>query len=103
MSIEANKEIVRAFYAQAATGERDEELVAAGLGYHGPDMLGDLQGRDAFVQVLSGFRSAFPGFETDVHHLVAEGDTVAVWHTHRGTHTGEFAGVPATGMHVIIN
>lgn len=103
MSTEANKDVVRAFYAQAATGERDAELIAADLRYHGPDMLGDLQGREAFVQLLSGFRAAFPGFETDVHRLVAEGDTVAAWHTHSGTHGGEFAGIPATGKHVTIN
>lgn len=103
MSIEANKDVVRAFYAQAATGEHDAELVAEDLRYHGPEMLGDLQGRDAFVQLLSGFRAAFPGFETNVHRLVAEGDTVAAWHTHSGTHGGEFAGIPATGKHVTIN
>ena len=103
MSIEANKDVVRAFHAQAAAGARDTELVAADLRYHGPNMLGHLQGRDTFVHLLSGFRSAFPGFETDVHYLVAEGDTVAVWHTHSGTHSGEFASIPATGKHVIIN
>lgn len=103
MSIEANKDVVRAFYAQAATGERDAELVAEDLRYHGPAMLGDLRGRDAFIHLLSGFRSAFPGFETDIQTLVAEGDIVAVWHTHRGAHAGEFAGIPATGKQVVIN
>ena len=74
MSIEANKDVVRAFYVQAATGDRNADLVAANLRYHGPDMLDDLQGREAFVQLLSTFHSAFPDFETNVHHLAAEGE-----------------------------
>lgn len=28
---------------------------------------------------------------------------MAAWHTHSGTHAREFAGIPATGKHVIIN
>jgi len=32
--------------------------------------------------------------------MLAEGDKVGVWWTFRGTHRGDFAGVPATGKTV---
>lgn len=66
-------------------------------------MLDDLQGRNAFVQLLSSFRAAFPGFETEIHRLAAAGNTVAAWHTHSGTYGGEFAYIRATGKYVVIN
>jgi predicted ester cyclase len=41
-------------------------------------------------------RSAFSEQRYDIHHVIAEGDTVAVHLTHSGRHTGEFLGIPAT-------
>jgi steroid delta-isomerase-like uncharacterized protein len=102
MSTEANKTVAREFYAQAATGDRDDELIAADIVYHGPPMLGEIHGREGFKQVLDVFRAAFPGFETTIEALVAEDDLVAVRHTHRGTHAGDFAGIPATGTPVTV-
>ena len=97
MSIEENKAIVRRFYQFGATGEQDDLLLAPDIAYHGPPSIGDFQGRDAFKQMLTVFRSAFPGYQTTVDDLIAEGDRVAALHTHSGTHRGEFLGIPPTG------
>ena len=48
------------------------------------------------------FEAAFPLYELIVEDMIAEGDEVAVRATFRGTHEGEFAGVPATGNEVEI-
>lgn len=92
------KDVVRRFYADGAQGDHDDELIAEEIAYHGPPMVGEVRGREGFKAVLGRFRSAFPGFTTEIEDLVAEGDRVAVRHTHRAVHTGEFAGVPPTGM-----
>ena len=103
MSTEENKAVVRRFFDNAASGAGDDELIAEDIVYHGPAMLGEVRGREGFKQLLGVFRAAFPGFETEVKQLVAEGDVVAAWHTHRGRHSGEFAGVPPTGKAVEVN
>jgi steroid delta-isomerase-like uncharacterized protein len=101
-SAEINKTVARDFYAQGATGDRDDELIAEEIVYHGPPMLGEIRGREGFKQVLGVFRAAFPGFETTIEDLVTDGDRVAVRHVHHATQTGEFAGVPATGKRVTV-
>jgi steroid delta-isomerase-like uncharacterized protein len=42
-------------------------------------------------------RRAFPDLEAHVEDVVAAEDRVAVRVSFRGTHSGEFQGVPATG------
>jgi steroid delta-isomerase-like uncharacterized protein len=49
---------------------------------------------------IRAWRQAFPDFQTTVETLVAEDDWVAFHLRHRGTHEGEFLGVPATGKRV---
>jgi steroid delta-isomerase-like uncharacterized protein len=45
-------------------------------------------------------RLAFPDLEMTIEQQVAEGSWVATRVTYRGTHMGEFAGVPATGRRI---
>jgi steroid delta-isomerase-like uncharacterized protein len=96
------KTVARRFYEQGATGALDDELIAEEIVYHGPAMLGEVHGREGFKQILGVFRGAFPGFETTIDEMVAEGDRVAVRHIHHATQTGEFAGIPPTGKRVTV-
>lgn len=48
------------------------------------------------------FEAAFPLYELIAEDVIAEGDRVAVRSTFRGTHQGEFAGIPATDRDVEI-
>jgi steroid delta-isomerase-like uncharacterized protein len=56
-------------------------------------------------ETIRGFvtelRTAFPDLRVEVEVLVAEGDRVAWQRTHRGTHQGDFMGVPASGRSIL--
>ena len=51
-------------------------------------------------QVILRLRAAFPDAVVTIEDMVAEDDRVAARWTMRGTHTGEFNGIPATGRPV---
>ncbi|MCC9075552.1 ester cyclase [Litorilinea aerophila] len=53
--------------------------------------------REGYKQLLAGFRAGFPDLEVTVAGQVAEGSMVANRLVIRGTHTGEFQGIPPTG------
>ena len=48
-------------------------------------------------------RSAFSGWHFTVEDVIAEGDKVVLRGTFRGSHTGEFFGIPPTGKQVEIS
>jgi steroid delta-isomerase-like uncharacterized protein len=49
---------------------------------------------------VTAFREAFPDLHTTLEDVLVDGDRVAVRGTDRGTHRGEFMGLPATGRQV---
>lgn len=53
--------------------------------------------RDAGIEMMQMFYSAFPDYTHVIDRVVAEGDWVAVQLTFHATHQGEFQGIPATG------
>ena len=57
-------------------------------------------GREGVKQLTAMFRSAFPDFKATIDDMIAEGDKVVVRMTWRGTHKGEFMGIPPTGKSV---
>jgi predicted ester cyclase len=59
-----------------------------------------MRGPDVWRQGANVIRLGFPDLHARIDELVAEGDRVAVRLTFRGTHQGEFLGVPATGRTV---
>jgi steroid delta-isomerase-like uncharacterized protein len=98
--LDAKKRLVRRLHATVWTdGDLGavDELVAADYVEHNPAMPGEVRGREAYTARVSAVRSAFAGFEVVPEDVIAEGDIVVVRHTGRGTHVGEFSGVPPTG------
>lgn len=56
--------------------------------------------RDDFAAMRASFVRALPDFHVTIDQQVAEGDVVATRVTIRGTHRGEFHGIPPTGKAV---
>ena len=53
--------------------------------------------REAVRQGYHRNVTAFPDYFVEIHDMIAEGDQVVVEWTHRGTHSGLYDGIPATG------
>jgi predicted ester cyclase len=62
-----------------------------------PGLQHGLEGHRGIVTL---FHSAFPDGQWVVEDLIAEGDRVVARTTFRGTQTGDFFGLPATGKRV---
>jgi steroid delta-isomerase-like uncharacterized protein len=60
----------------------------------------DRQGIHDFVKQV---RAAFPDIEMTADEILVEGDQLAVRSTMRGTHQGEFMGIPASGKKVEVS
>lgn len=98
MSIEKNKAAVRRYFDEvvnAGSASAVADLLAPNFQLH----LGSNPPVDAaaVLPLLDGFRGAFPDFRDEVTDMIAEGDRVVAWGQGRGTHRGEFMGIPATG------
>ena len=72
-----------------------DELAASDLVIHASSQ--DIRGRDGAKQYVAALRAGFPDLHLTVEDQVAEGDMVVTRWTARGTHTGAFQGIPATG------
>jgi predicted ester cyclase len=57
-------------------------------------------GIDGHTSIVTLFRAAFPDVDWHIDDLIAEGDKVVARTTMRGTHTGDFFGIPPTGRQV---
>ena len=96
------KTLVLRHFERAA--ERDlegaAELYASDIKFHGlaPQALD----RAGWKQAMTGFATAFPDARFTVDEVVAEGDRVVVRHTLRGTHKGDFQGIPPTGRPIAV-
>ena len=101
----ANKALVRRWYddfANAGDLALADELFAPSHAEHAPSLPEPSSGPDGQRRLLLALRAGFPDLRFTVEELIAEGDRVAVRWVARGTHLGEFAGLPPTGEAVVV-
>ena len=101
MSTEQNKALFQQLIRLQESGDLNtvNQVIAPNWVNHDPSMP-PLQGYEGFKQLTMAFRSAFPGFHTEIEDILAEGDKVAVRMHFRGTNSGSFQGMPPTGKTV---
>jgi steroid delta-isomerase-like uncharacterized protein len=101
MTSEQKKSIVNDFWKAFEADDHAtlNELLASDFLAHSP-ISPEPIGREAHLQGVSMFNTAFSDRHFSVESMITEGDTVATRTTMRGTHTGEFLGHPPTGKQI---
>lgn len=75
-----------------------DELFANDFAGHAPPAR--VEGPEEMKARVAGFREAFPDLAFEVEDAVDEGDYVTTSWVARGTHEGEFHGIPPTGVEI---
>lgn len=98
-SVQANAALVRDSIEALNAGDTERLLavVSPDIVIHYAEMPEPLHGREIWQQGLELMRAAFPDLDAHVDDLVAAEDKVAIRVSFRGTHRGEFQGIPASG------
>jgi steroid delta-isomerase-like uncharacterized protein len=106
MSTEENKTITRRLFEDLNKGievalATHKELFAPNLVAHYPGM--PPQNYEEHEQFLHMLYEGFPDLQYTLEDLIAEGDKVVNRFTGRGTHKGEFQGIPPTGKSATVS
>jgi steroid delta-isomerase-like uncharacterized protein len=102
---ERNKAVIRRFVADVQNQKSEDaywELNDPDFVNLAPLPPGITADREGGFAYLFGFMNAFPDSRVTIDDMIAEGDQVVTKKTFTGTHTGEFAGIPATGKPVTL-
>ena len=94
-----NAELVRAVGRAFNAHNADECLahIAPDFIINLAELPGPMRGQEAWRRNFEMMKQAFPDFQAHIEDIVAAQDKVAVRLRIRGTHSGEFLGIPATG------
>jgi predicted ester cyclase len=102
VSAQENEALVRWFFEEA-WGKGNlaavDEYIAADYVEHALPP-GSQQGREALKQFVALYHKAFPDVKVTMHDIFGRGDRVAYRWSTSGTHLGEWAGIPPTGLHL---
>jgi steroid delta-isomerase-like uncharacterized protein len=107
-TLEQNKEIVRRIFDEFWRGGNTsvlDQLLASDATNHELSKE-PVSGRNAYKEWATGFRQVtargYPDLDIALDAIVAEGDLVVKRWTFRGTHTGDYMGLPPSGKKVVM-
>ncbi len=96
---EQNKELVKRFYEAANKGDSEAlgEVLAPEYVWYVPSRNPESISREGAIEFIKMLHNAFPDIIYSIEELIAVEDIVISRFIVRGTHEGEFEGIPATG------
>jgi steroid delta-isomerase-like uncharacterized protein len=77
-----------------------DELYTPDFVWHVVDIAEDVVGTEAFKELVTTFRTAFPDFHVTFDETLVAGDTIVTRWTMTGTNTGPLQGLPPSGQPV---
>jgi steroid delta-isomerase-like uncharacterized protein len=100
MSEKENKAILKGYLEEVFNGKDTdaiEKYIAPNYVRHDPSAPAEIHGPEGVRQLVTMYFAAFPDIHFTAEETVAEGNLVVQRLTSRGTHQGEFMGIPPTG------
>ncbi|GAA2811345.1 ester cyclase [Crossiella cryophila] len=99
---ERNMNTMRTTYRTLQGGDLDAcvRLLTEDFIANIPGVPEPFHGREVWRMGAQAMLTAFPDLDIEIENMLAAGDQLAVRARFRGTHRGEFNGVPATGRRV---
>lgn len=101
-----NKALVRRGVEEVWNGQNFDaayDIVASDFVVHASRPGNETYGAEGAKQFYVALHQAFPDVEFKIEDHVAEGDRVVTRWSARGTHKGEFQGIPPTGTQVSLH
>jgi steroid delta-isomerase-like uncharacterized protein len=104
VSADQRKALVRRYYQDVLTARRLDVLEAlVAPQFVGHDPIGARMDRSGYIDSVRMWHDGFGRIVVRVDDQVAEGNRVTTRWSATGTHTGRFAGIPATGREVTMS
>ena len=102
---EQNKALVKRMYEAFEKGDFEayKEVVAPEYVWYLPSRSTKPISREETIEFGKMLRNAFPDFSYSIEELIAGEDRVISIFIFRGTHEGEFQGIPATGNKIEVS
>jgi steroid delta-isomerase-like uncharacterized protein len=107
MSADANRRLFQRYFDDCANGgdlDLADEIFASDYLHHDPANPDPrpVVGPQGVKDHLTSLMGAFPDLKFDVEETIADDDQIIVRWTARGTNTGDYFGMPATGKSIEI-
>jgi steroid delta-isomerase-like uncharacterized protein len=104
MPIESPEAVMTRFveFINSADEQLAGQVIASDAVFHAPTHAEPLRGPAGYLELLAILRNGFPDIHWTMEETIIEGNRVAARFTMRGTHRGDFIGIPPTGNEISV-
>jgi steroid delta-isomerase-like uncharacterized protein len=104
MPMESPEAVMKRFveFINPADEQLAGQVIASDAVFYAPTHAEPLRGPEGYLKLLAILRNGFPDIQWTLEETITEGDRVAARFAMRGTHRGDFFGIPPTGNEISV-